>query len=87
MFFKVLAGPAINGMLIASELGVKTDNENLQKTLRLSESMLELARLVDQERREGQCGELFGLLRESAYKLRELAQDEVTRHKRDGRWE
>ena len=66
---------------------MRADNENLSRALRLSEAMLELARRADAERREGRCGQLFGLLRESAYKLRQLAKDEVTRHRGDGRWE
>lgn len=66
---------------------MRADNENLSKALRLSQAMLELARRADGSRQEGRCGELFGLLRQSAYELRQLAKDEVTRHQEDGRWE
>jgi hypothetical protein len=62
-------------------------NVNVVKVLRLSRDMMLLADLGDQSRLDGTCGVLFGTLRDSAYKLRDLAEQEIQRHKSQGVWD
>lgn len=62
-------------------------NQNIVKVLRLSRDMMLLADLGDQSRNDGSCGVLYGTLRDSAYKLRHLAEQEIERHKELGVWD
>ncbi len=55
-------------------------NENLNRLLELTETMMELADQGDIDRTDASCGAVFGQLRDSAYKLRALAQAELARH-------
>ncbi len=57
-----------------------TANRNLEKVIALCSEMLELADLGDNYRVDDGCGVVFGSLRDSAYKLRKLAKDELSRH-------
>ncbi len=65
---------------------MKTCNEMLGRTLQLTEMMVELADLGDGARRDVGCGILYGLLRDSAYKIRKLAEQEREDHIRRGMW-
>lgn len=65
---------------------MKTSNELLGDTLRLTEKMLELADLGDEAREDVGCGVLYGLLRDSAFKIRKLAEQEKVDHIRRGAW-
>ena len=58
----------------------------LGRTLRLTEMMVELADLGDEARKDVGCGVLYGLLRDSAYKIRKLAGQEREDHIRRGMW-
>jgi hypothetical protein len=49
--------------------------------------MLELADEGDEVREDSGCGVLFGVLRDSAFKLKKLAETERDAHKRKGWWE
>ena len=62
-------------------------NLNIVKVIRLSRDMMLLADLGDQSRLDGSCGVLYGTLRDSAYKLRRLAEQEIKRHKDQGVWD
>ena len=62
-------------------------NLNIVKVIRLSRDMMLLADLGDQSRSDGSCGVLYGTLRDSAYKLRHLAEQEIERHKELGVWD
>jgi len=59
--------------------------ENI-KTLKLVEEMLCLADQGDADREDNGCGILYGVLRDSAYKLQKLAEDERVNHIRKGWW-
>jgi hypothetical protein len=61
-------------------------NENLRRVIRLTHEMLALADEGDQYRDDASCGILYGLLRDSAYRLRRSAQEECERHKAAGKW-
>jgi len=65
----------------------ETANENLLRVIRLTHEMLALADEGDQHRDDPTCGILFGLLRDSAYRLRRAAQEECERHKAAGKWD
>jgi hypothetical protein len=62
-------------------------NENLVKTIRLTREMLALADEGDRDRNDDSCGIVYGVLRDTAYRLRKLAEDECERHKETGKWD
>jgi hypothetical protein len=61
-------------------------NENLQKTLNITRELMVLADQGDAVREDIGCGILYGTIRDCAYKIRSLAQAEITQHKKTGRW-
>ena len=62
-------------------------NENLRKTIRLTREMLALADEGDRDRNDDSCGILYGILRDSAYRLRKLAEEECEEHQKAGKWD
>jgi hypothetical protein len=62
-------------------------NDNLLKTLRLTREMLALADEGDLARQDDSCGILYSVLRDSAYRIRELAEKECDRHRAAGKWD
>lgn len=62
-------------------------NENLKKTIRLTREMLALADEGDRDRNDDSCGILYGILRDTAYRLRELAKEECAKHQHSGKWD
>lgn len=67
-------------------LAVKPCNQHILKALQLTEEMLSLADRGENDREDNGCGILFGVLRDSAYKLRKLAEAERLNHVRKGWW-
>lgn len=65
----------------------KPCNKNIIKVLRLSRDMMLLADRGDESRQDRSCGVLYGTLRDSAYKLRGLAEQEIDLHKEAGLWD
>lgn len=65
----------------------KAYNENLIEVIRLTRQMMVLADLGDEQRPDEGCGVLFGTLRDSAYKLRKLAERERDLHIQTGCWD
>ena len=65
---------------------VKPCNLHIIKTLRLVEEMMELADRGDTDREDNGCGILYGVLRDSAYKLKKLAEEEKQNHMTKGWW-
>ena len=63
-----------------------TDN-CIKRTLELAASMLRLADEGDAAREDVGCGVLYGVLRDSAYRLQQLAEAEREAHLRKNRWE
>lgn len=57
-------------------------DEMLEKTIELTGKMVELADLGDEARNDTGCGVLYGLLRDSAYKIRRAAEQEKEDHLR-----
>ena len=65
---------------------MKPCNLHITKTLKLVDQMINLADQGDADREDNGCGILFGILRDSAYKLKKLAEDEKANHIRKGWW-
>ena len=61
-------------------------NLHIERTLALVEEMIALADQGDADREDNGCGILYGVLRDSAYKLRQLAEDEKRNHIQKGWW-
>lgn len=66
---------------------IRPCNKNIIKVLRLSRDMMLLADRGDENRQDRSCGVLYGTLRDSAYKLRSLAEQEIDIHKDAGLWD
>jgi hypothetical protein len=62
-------------------------NRSLEETISLTETMLALSEKGDMGREDGGCGILYGVLRDSAYKIRKMAEAEKDAHKKKGKWE
>ncbi|MBW2080646.1 MAG: hypothetical protein JRF20_05285 [Deltaproteobacteria bacterium] len=65
---------------------MKPCDENIKKTLKLAEEMLNLADKGDAVREDAGCGVLYGVLRDSGYKIRKLAEVEKEAHIKKGWW-
>ncbi len=62
-------------------------NDNLLRVRRMTNEMLALADDGDNARNDSSCGILYGILRDMAYRLRDLSERECEHHKREGKWE
>ena len=65
---------------------MKPCNHNIKKTLNLVDEMIRIADMGDIEREDNGCGILYGVLRDSAYKLKRLAEQEREKHIAKGWW-
>lgn len=61
-------------------------NAAIQRALGLAEALRHLADEGDGEREDSGCGVLFGVIRDCAYKIKNLAEIEKHRHTAQGRW-
>ena len=61
-------------------------NHNIRKTLNLVDEMIRVADKGDIEREDNGCGILYGVLRDSAYKVKKLAEQEKENHILKGWW-
>lgn len=61
-------------------------NLHIERTLALVEEMIQLADQGEGDREDNGCGILYGVLRDSAYKLQKLAQEEKRNHILKGWW-
>ncbi len=61
-------------------------DHNIKKTLHLVKEMIKVADKGDIEREDTGCGILYGVLRDSAYKLKKIAEKEKESHIRKGWW-
>ena len=62
-------------------------NETIRRTLDIVEGMLNLADEGELVREDVGCGILYAVLRDSAYKIKKLAEAEREAHARKGWWE
>jgi hypothetical protein len=65
---------------------VRPCNLHIEQTLKLTDQMISLADQGDSDREDNGCGILYGVLRDSAYKLKRLAEAEKQNHIRKGWW-
>ncbi|WP_300667436.1 hypothetical protein [Desulfoluna sp.] len=66
---------------------MKTCDHNIKSTLELVEAMIQLAERGDSDREDNGCGILYGILRDAAYKIKQVAEMEREAHIRKGWWE
>jgi hypothetical protein len=62
-------------------------NNGIIKSLDLAREMLDLSDEGDSLREDTGCGVLYGVIRDSAYKIMQLAEAEKTAHIKKGWWE
>ena len=62
-------------------------NENLVQVRQLASQMLALAERGDLHRNDTSCGILYGILRDTAYRLGKLADEECEKHRLAGKWD
>ena len=55
-------------------------NQHIRRALTLADELLVLADEGDEVRKDVGCGVLFGTIRDSAYKIRALAESELLEH-------
>lgn len=60
---------------------------NIKRALELAEEMISLAHQGDMDRDDPGCGILYGILLDSGFKIRNLAQKEKEAHIKKGWWE
>jgi hypothetical protein len=61
-------------------------NENLKRTLDMAREMIALADEGDRDRIDDSCGIIYGILRDAAYRLRQMAEAECQKHQEAGVW-
>ena len=66
---------------------LKPCDKNIKWTIELSHKMIRLADQGDKDREDTGCGVLYGVLRDSAYKILQLAEREKARHQAKGWWQ
>ena len=65
---------------------MKACDRNIKSTIQLAKEMIELANKGDIDREDNGCGILYGILRDCAYKLKNLAETEKENHIKKGWW-
>ncbi len=66
---------------------MKPCDRNIKQTLEITDTMIALADKGDLEREDTGCGILYGVLRDAAYKIKQLAEQEKRRHQAKGWWD
>ena len=66
---------------------MKPCDKSIQKTLEMVEIMLEVADQGDAVREDTGCGILYGIVRDSAYRIKKLAETEKAAHIKKGWWD
>jgi hypothetical protein len=66
---------------------MKKSNEPIQAIIDLCKTMIEIADDGDAVQEDNSCGVLYGVLRDCAYKIKMLAEEEKAKHKNKGTWE
>jgi len=65
---------------------LKACDQNIKKTIELANQLISLAAKGDSDREDTGCGVLYGIMLDSAYKIRRLAEDEKKEHIKKGWW-
>lgn len=72
--------------LVCNGKNVKPCDENIKKTLELVKNMISLAEKGDADQEDDGCGILYGVLLDSAYKIKQIAEAEKEKHIKKGWW-
>ncbi len=62
-------------------------DKHIVQTLERTDTMVDLSDEGDADREDTGCGILYGVLRDSAYKLKKLAEEEKKAHIKKGLWQ
>ena len=65
---------------------MKRCDQNIQSTLKVVKQMIKLAERGDADREDIGCGILYGVLLDSAYKIKKIAEEERKAHIDKGWW-
>ena len=65
---------------------MKPCDENIKKTLELAKNMINLAEKGDADQEDDGCGILYGVLRDLAYEIKQIAESEKEKHIKKGWW-
>lgn len=65
---------------------MKPCDESIKKVLKLADEMLTISDEGDAVREDTQCGILYGVIRDSAYRIKILAEEERDAHIKKGWW-
>jgi len=74
-------------LVIRVESMSKSYNDNLRRVKKLTQEMLALADEGDRDRDDDSCGIIYGILRDSVYRLRAPTEKERQRHERLEKWD
>jgi hypothetical protein len=66
---------------------MQPNNRNLLRVMELTREMLALADEGDRDRDDDTCGIIYGIMRDAAYHLRKLTEEECLRHQRARKWD
>ena len=66
---------------------MKPCDKNIKAVLKLSEEMIDHAKKGVNEREDDECAILYGVLLDSAFKIRHVAEAEKEKHIQKGWWE
>lgn len=61
---------------------MKPEDEMIKRTIEIAERLREIADEGDAVREDAGCGVLFGVVRDSAYKIKKMAEEELEVHLR-----
>ncbi len=65
---------------------MKPCDQNIKKTIAIAEEMIKLAAKGDESREDNGCGILYGIVLDSAYKIKKIAEEEKEAHIKKGWW-
>jgi hypothetical protein len=65
---------------------LKPCDENIKKTLELVNDMISIAGKGDADREDDGCGILYGVLLDTAHKIKQIAETEKKNHIKKGWW-
>jgi hypothetical protein len=73
-------------MIAVQDINMKECNKGIIKSLDIAREMLILSDEGDALREDRGCGILYAVIRDSAYKIRKLAEEEKDAHIKKGWW-
>jgi hypothetical protein len=71
---------------MARIMTLKKCNENILQAFNMAQDLIKLAEDGDGFREDESCGVLFGVIRDSGYKIKDLAEQEMKKHQANGKW-